>query len=200
MNKLKAILTLAMALVVVGCGQDKEPELVSGVHLDALDRATRPQDDFYQFTNGGWLDSTEIPEIYSGYTVYHEVNERVEEALRGIIESAAQSESDPGSEAQKVGDLYNSFMDLEAINAKGIEPIRAELEAIEAIDSIDSLTVAMASLLRAGVPVPYRIQIYPALEDSSQYTVYVNQSGITMPNRDYYLQTDNENTQRHATA
>ncbi len=193
MNKLKAILTLAMALVVVGCGQDKEPELVSGVHLDALDRATRPQDDFYQFTNGGWLDSTEIPEIYSGYTVYHEVNERVEEALRGIIESAAQSESDPGSEAQKVGDLYNSFMDLEAINAKGIEPIRAELEAIEAIDSIDSLTVAMASLLRAGVPVPYRIQIYPALEDSSQYTVYVNQSGITMPNRDYYLQTDNEN-------
>jgi putative endopeptidase len=193
MNKLKLFLPFAIAIIVVACGRDDVPEPASGVHLDALDRATRPQDDFYQFANGGWLDRTEIPEIYSSYTVYHEVNETVDEALRGIVESAAKSEREPGSEAQKVGDLYSAFMDLEAINAQGIGPLRAELEAIETIDSVDSLTTAMATLLRAGVSVPYRIQIYPALEDSSQYTVYVNQSGITMPNRDYYLQTDNEN-------
>ena len=61
---------------------------LSGVHLDALDLETRAQDDFYQFANGGWLDNTEIPEIYSGYTVYHQVNEVAEEALKTIIESA----------------------------------------------------------------------------------------------------------------
>jgi predicted metalloendopeptidase len=78
-------LILVAAAITAGCNANTEAELVSGVHLDAIDRSTRPQDDFYQFVNGGWLDSTEIPEIYSGYTVYHEVNERVEIALREII-------------------------------------------------------------------------------------------------------------------
>ena len=84
-------------------------------------------------------------------------------------------------------------MDIDAINAQGIEPLKPRLTAIEDIDSIESLTTTMATLLRSGIAVPYRIQIYPALEDSSRYTVYVNQSGITMPNRDYYLQVDNKN-------
>ncbi|HNP64577.1 MAG TPA: M13 family metallopeptidase [Woeseiaceae bacterium] len=186
------LLTIAVSALVACSGSD-EPELVSGVHLDALDTSTRPQDDFYQFANGGWLDGTEIPEIYSGYTVYHEVSERVEDALRTIVENAANGSNEPGSEAQKVGDLYSSFMDIETINTQGIEPLQPRLKAIEDIDSIESLTTTMASLLRSGVAVPYRIQIYPALEDSSRYTVYINQSGITMPNRDYYLQVDNEN-------
>ena len=116
---------LATALVS-GCGADKveqadEPELRSGVDLEALDRSTRPQDDFYQFVNGGWLDTTEIPSIYSGYTVYHEVNERVEEALRSIIELAAAESGPEGSESQQVGDIYSSWMDVEAINAAGEE-------------------------------------------------------------------------------
>ena len=192
MKQPRHFVLLATVLVVVACGQSDEPELLSGVHLDALDRTTRPQDDFYQFANGGWLDSTEIPEIYSGYTVYHEVSERVEEALRTIVENAAGTANAPGSEAQKVGELYSSFMDVDAVNALGIEPLQARLEAIDAIDSVETLATTMASLLRAGVAVPYRIQIYPALEDSSQYTVYVNQSGITMPNRDFYLQIDND--------
>ncbi len=189
----KFSMLVVTALVVVACGRSDGPVPVSGVHLDALDTTTRPQDDFYQFANGGWLDHTEIPEIYSGYTVYHEVSERVEEGLRKIVEDAANGPNEPGSEAQQVGDLYSSFMDVEAINAQGIEPVQARLERIAAIDSVESLATTMAWLLRAGVSVPFRIQIYPALEDSSQYTVYVNQSGITMPNRDYYLQVDNEN-------
>ena len=87
MGRWRAIILGVLIASLAGCGGEKpaEPELRSGVHLDALDRNTRPQDDFYQFVNGGWLDTTEIPSIYSGYTVYHEVNERVEETLREII-------------------------------------------------------------------------------------------------------------------
>jgi len=96
--------------------------LASGVHLDALDRGTRPQDDFYRFVNGGWLDATAIPEIYSGYTVYHTVYEDAETVLREIIEDAAANPGEPGSEQRKVGDFYATWMDAAAIDAAGIKP------------------------------------------------------------------------------
>src|SRR5690606_14623420 len=80
------------------------PEYASGVQLDALDRDTRPQDDFYQCANGGWLDRSEIPDIYSGYTVYHQVYEDAEQALKIIIEEAAANPGAAGSESQQIGD------------------------------------------------------------------------------------------------
>jgi len=189
-------LILVAAAIIAGCNSNTEAELVSGVHLDALDRSTRPQDDFYQFVNGGWLDSTEIPEIYSGYTVYHEVNERVEIALREIIEAAADSPGVKGSESQQVGDIYGSWMDVEGINAAGIAPVQSELDLVAAVDSVSSLVGAMAQLSRLGVMVPYANYIEPDREDSSRNTLYFYQRGITMPNRDYYLQPDNENFTR----
>jgi len=191
--KSKIIFVLATALVATSCSKEPEVTLVSGVHLDALDRSTRPQDDFYQFANGGWLDSTEIPEIYSGYTVYHEVREKVDEALRTIIDDAASGDTQPGTEAQQVGDLFSTWMDTETINALGIKPVQDALDAVAAIDSMGSLTRSIAELARMGVTVPYDTYIYADLKESNRYAVYVGQSGITMPNRDYYLQTDNEN-------
>jgi len=168
----------------------------SGVHLDALDRSTRPQDDFYQFANGGWLDSTPIPEIYSGYTVYHQVNESAEVALRRIIEQAAANPGEPGTESQQVGDIYRSWMDVAAVNALGLDPIRGELEKIAAIQSHADLVRTMAELYRQGSEVPYKLEIDQDLKDSSRYTAYFGQSGITMPSRDYYLQLENENFAR----
>ena len=166
---------------------------VSGVDLAALDRETRPADDFYQFANGGWLDATEIPAIYSGYTVYHQVNEKAEAAIRIIVEEAAENPGAPGSESQQVGDIYSSWMDQEKINAAGIEPVRPELDLVDAIDSTDALVAALSELNRRGVMVPFYVSIYPDLKDSSQYGVYLSQSGLTMPNRDYYIELDNEN-------
>ncbi len=183
----------AAALLLVSCSSEVEAPLVSGVHLDALDRDTRPQDDFYQFVNGGWLDSTEIPEIYSGYTVYHEVREEVEVSLREIINQASDSPGEPGSESQQVGDIYASWMDMDAIDVITVAPVLLELEKLQSIVSVESLTQVMAELFRQGVEVPYIAQVHPDLEDSSRYVVYLWQSGITMPDRDYYLKLDNEN-------
>jgi endothelin-converting enzyme/putative endopeptidase len=192
--KIRSVIAVTVAaLLFASCGSETEAPLVSGVHLDALDRDTRPQDDFYQFVNGGWLDSTEIPEIYSGYTVYHEVRETVELALLEIINQAADSPGEKGSESQQVGDIYGSWMDTETINADTIHPAFKELDGLQSIDSVVSLAKVMAELHRKGVEVPYIARVRPDLEDSSKYTVYIWQSGITMPNRDYYLALDNEN-------
>ena len=175
---------------------------VSGVHLDALDRETRAQDDFYQFANGGWLDNTDIPEIYSGYTVYHQVNEVAEQALKSIIENAGTHPGETGSEAQKIGDFYASWMDEETINKQGISPIQTDIEMIAAIDDVPSLVETMAHMYRGSVMMPFGFYIYPDLKDSINYAAYFGQSGLTMPNRDYYLETDNENFDkaREATA
>lgn len=191
-----SVAAAAALLVLASCSAEKETPLVSGVDLDALDRSTRPQDDFYQFANGGWLDSTEIPEIYSGYTVYHQVQEEVEVALREIIESAAANPGEAGSESQKVGDLYNAWMDTETINADTIHPAFGELDGLQAIDSVESLARVMAELYRKGIEVPYAGAVYPDLENSSRYTVYLGQDGITMPNRDYYIELENKNFER----
>jgi len=165
----------------------------SGVHLEALDRETRPQDDFYQFANGAWLDNTEIPAIYSGYTVYHQVYEDAEEALKLIIESSAASPGEPGTESQQVGDIFNSWMDLETINEQGVTAVKEELDLVSSINDTSSLVQVMAQLDRAGFQTPQSFEIGPDLKDSSQYVVYVGQSGLTMPDRDYYLELDNEN-------
>jgi putative endopeptidase len=172
---------------------DSEQKLTSGVNLDALNRETRPQDNFYQFANGGWLDSTEIPEIYSGYTVYHQVYERVEKALQKIVESAVENRSENGTASQQVGDIYSSWMDVETIDSAGTRPIKPDLERIEAIDSTASLVLAMAELKRRGIAVPFNMSIYPDLKNSANYAVYFGQSGITMPNRDYYIDLENDN-------
>jgi predicted metalloendopeptidase len=171
----------------------EQPAPVSGVALDALDKDTRAVDDFYQFANGGWLDHTEIPEIYSGYTVYHQVYEDAEKALRVIIETAAENRAEDGSESQQVGDVYNSWMDEETINAAGITPLERDLAKIAAIHDQASLVQTMAELQRSGTMTPLDMEIFPDLKNSAAYAVYVGQSGITMPDRDYYLQLDNEN-------
>jgi predicted metalloendopeptidase len=179
------------AAVIEPSADQAEP--VSGVDLSALDRTTRPQDDFYQFVNGGWLDQTAIPEIYSGYTIYHQVNEEAEQALRRIVEQAAANPGAPGSESQQVGDIYNSWMDQAAVDAAGIAPVRSELERIASIRDRRGLVEVMGELSRLGVLVPYRLFIYGDLRDSARYAVYFDQSGLTMPNRDYYIEIDNPN-------
>ncbi len=168
-------------------------EPVSGVHLDALDLTTRAQDDFYQYANGGWLDSTEIPEIYSGYTVYHEVFERTEVILRAIIKDAATNPGEPGSESQKVGDLFASYLDEDVINSLGVTPMQPEFDKIKAVDSQDALLKLIANFMQIGVGTPFFIDVFPDLKDSTQYAIYFNQSGITLPDRDYYLDKSNDN-------
>jgi predicted metalloendopeptidase len=113
--------------------------------------------------------------------------------LREIINQAADSPGEKGSESQQVGDIYGSWMDTETINADTIHPAFKELDGLQSIDSVVSLAKVMAELHRKGVAVPYIARVRPDLEDSSKYTVYIWQSGITMPNRDYYLALDNEN-------
>lgn len=172
---------------------DKKHGLASGVDLSAVDRNTRPQDDFYSFANGRWLANTKIPSVYSGYSIYTQVYEDTEQALQKIINDSAQGQHKNGSEAQKIGDFYASWMDQNKIEKLGLTAIQPELDKINAIKDRTALIAVMTELTSRNVTTPIEVYVDADLKDSGHYTAYLEQSGLSLPNRDYYLDKDNKN-------
>lgn len=191
--KLPIIYVLLAGFIVVACGPADEPEVLkSGVDLEALDVNTRPQDDFYRFATGGWQDAHEIPAEYSSYTVYLETYLKVQDQLKAIVDEASISNSAHGSEAQKIGDYYNSWMEVDTLNALGLSPVAKDIAMIDAIKTRADLVAALADLHRKGVSIPLSFHVTLDSKDSTNHIPTFWQSGISMPNRDYYLDDDNE--------
>ena len=109
-----------------------------------MDLSVRPQDDFFRYVNGRWVDNTPIPADQSGYGSFAILRERAQEAVRGIIEAEGRVQAAPGSNSQKVGDLYKSFMDEARIETLGITPLNGELAAIAKINDSRDLPAAFA--------------------------------------------------------
>jgi putative endopeptidase len=203
----KKLLIGAAALFVAACGQDTTTEpandasatestaLVSGIDLDAMDTSVRPGDDFFRYVNGKWVDSAEMPADKSRYGVFDKLRDGSQEAVKAIIERSATGDFPKGTDEQKVGDMYNSFLDWETRNARGIEPLQPELDRINAIASHDDLAVYFASALTRGMSAPLgAVQVADYL-DPSQYAIMIMQSGLGLPDREYYFK-DDENSEQ----
>jgi predicted metalloendopeptidase len=156
----------------------------SGIISENLDPIVRPQDDFFGYANGSWLNKVAIPDDQSSWGVSEAMTQKALEQLRDLMAAAVQS-SDP--EEQKVGRFYASFMDEARVDALGLEPIRAELQSIAALGDRSALSTALASLAQAGVNTPVALSIDPDPRHSTHYAVTLSQSGLGLPDRDYYL-------------
>lgn len=188
------------AAAVAGCGRSEapagvaEPPVVprarSGVLLENLDREIRPQDDFFRFVNGRWLSVTEIPADRSNYGTFTLLQENAERHLRAILEEAAERQAPIGSDEQKIGDFYASFMDEATIEARGLAPLEEELTRIEQIASRQDLSRYMGEAQRLGVPHPFSFFVAINKRKSTEYITTLYQSGLGMPDRDYYLSAD----------
>lgn len=161
---------------------------VSGVDTQYADDSVRPQDDFYRHLNGKWLDSFQIPSDQGRYGAFDLLRDTVWENLRGVLEGLAQPA--PGSEARKVADLYASFMDEAKLETLGLRPLAADFLAIESIHSKRALAAMIAHFNRINAGAPYDLSIEPDARKSSQYAAVLRQSGLGMPDRDYYLKDD----------
>ena len=162
----------------------------SGIDTTTFDRSVRPQDDFFRFVNGGWLKRTPIPADAARWGAFDELDERSRESMHVILESAAKSSAPAGSEERKVGDLYASFLDSASVESLGITPLKGELARIASISSTSELPAAFAHLARLGVARPLGVGVGSDPKQSSQNVVQIGQSGIGLPDRDYYLNTD----------
>ncbi|MCA1799097.1 MAG: M13 family peptidase [Xanthomonadaceae bacterium] len=185
---------LLCAGMVVACAPDSgtparaERPLGLGVDLANMDRSVRPQDDFFRFVNGGWLASNEIPADRSRWGSFDALNEAAEENVLAIVREAAATDAAEGSDARKVGDLFRSFMDTETIEARGIAPIEADLARIAALRSHDDLVAYWGDPLTATAPFGFYVWQDP--QQSDVYITSLTQSGLGMPDRDYYLNDD----------
>jgi putative endopeptidase len=164
-----------------------DPARALGVDTTGFDRSARPQDDFDRFVNGRWADRTEIPADRSGWGSFNELDERTQAALRVIVEDAAAKRSPAGSERQKVGDLYASYMDSAAIERRGIQPLAAELAAIADVKGHAGLPAAMARLQKIGVSALFSGRVQQDPKQSSVYIVSVGQVDVPLGDRNFYL-------------
>ena len=163
--------------------------MLSGIDLQYVDHAVRPQDDVYRHLNGKWLDSFQIPPDKGSYGSFTYLDDLTQEQLRGIIDGLA-GKAGADAEAHKIGDLYASFMDETRLESLGMKPLRSEFAAIDAISDKSGIPALIAHLNRIGAVAPYAFSINQDARNSLQYAVIVRQSGLGMPDRDYYLKDD----------
>ena len=170
-------------LLISAPGFSADAILTSGIQTADMDVSARPQDDLFQYANGTWLRNVAIPADRSSYGVDAMMSERSLQQLHELLETAKGS-SDP--EARKVGDLYASFMDEPRIEALGAKSVQADLHRIAAIRRVGDFSELMAYLDRNDVRTPIGTGVRPDSKHSTQYAFWISQSGLGLPDRDYY--------------
>ncbi|HEX5378871.1 MAG TPA: M13 family metallopeptidase [Phenylobacterium sp.] len=167
-----------------------------GFDTDGMDKAVAPGDDFYAYANGAWVKTTEIPPDRSSYNSFRVLTDIADKRTAELIETASKSGAPEGSEARKIGDVYASFVDEAAIEAKGAAPLKPELDRIAAIRTRKDLSRELGAQMRADVDVLNATSIHTErlfglwvvedLNDTTKYLPYILQGGLGMPDKEYY--------------
>ena len=164
---------------------------ISGIDVQYIDPTVRAADDFFVHLNGKWLQATEIPADKSSWGSFAKLRDDTQPQLLALIEAAQKDKAaKAGSETRKIGDLYASFMDEARLEKLGYKPLTGELQRIRGLRDKKAVPAMIAHLSQIGVAVPYGIYIAQDARESTRYAAYVTQSGLGMPDRDYYLKLD----------
>ncbi len=163
----------------------------SGLALKYIDRTVRPQDDLYGYTSGKWLKDAELPADRARFGSFDELRDKAELQVRAIIEElAASKDLKQGSDAQKIADLYSSFMDEAKIEALDDQPLKAEFAKIDLIQSKADLPAMFGAFNLKGIHTPIGLGIEQDGKDSTRYLLHLSQDGIGLPDRDYFLKEE----------
>jgi putative endopeptidase len=167
--------------------------MASGVDTQYVDPAVRPQDDLYRHLNGRWLDTFQLPPDKGSYDSFVYIKDATQEQLRGIVEgldTAVALQAVPDPDARKIADFNASFMDEARLERLGLEPLKADFAAIDGIAGKRDISALIARFNRTGAAAPFDFGIDPDPKDSTRYAVTLTQSGLSLPDRDYYLKDD----------
>ncbi len=169
-------------------------KLSSGIDLKNLDTTTVPGKDFYQYSCGGWMKNNPLTGEYSRFGSFDFLAENNRKQLRELIEEIASKPADQGTVEQKIGDLYNLAMDSVKLNKDGINPVEAQLKTIANLKSTQELTKLLPELLQTDVDAYFSLYVDADPMNSTQYLVQTYQSGISLGEREYYLDNDAQTT------
>jgi len=168
----------------------EQSEKASGIDQSLFSDDVDPGENFYRYANEKWLESTKIPADKSNYGIFTVLDDETRERIRDLIEEAAATEAAAGTPTQKVGDMYRSVLDTEGRNQQGLKPVEEMLSWVDEIQSLEDLSRVMGRLVRHGVYGPVAPYVGVDARNSDAYTVYLTQSGLTLPDRDYYLEDE----------
>ena len=191
-----AICSLGLTLVAAHA-QEAPKQDTHGISVANMDRSVTPGDNFFLYCNGDWIKRTELPPDRSRISVFSGLADLSDKRTAALIEEIAKSNASAGSGARKIADLYNSYMDEAAIEARGMAPIELHLKAIAAIQNKKELAAALGKTLRADVDALnntnfhtshlFGLWVAPGFNDPDHYAAYLLQGGVQLPDREYYL-------------
>ena len=187
---MKQFLFFVLALLLAGAGSRVLAQNTNRVVLTGIDATKKPGDDFFAYANSIWYDSVQIPASQTGVGAYSFMNYPQRVRMQGILDSVSASRNTPGSIEQKVGDFYASGLDMAAINKRGYEPIRPLLARIDAVTDVASLLKLVVEEQKVGGGSIMGLGIGPDNKRSTVNIAQFSQTGIGLPDRDYYFKTD----------
>lgn len=178
----------ALSLSIAACTTEKPME--SKIDLANLDMNAKPGTDFYRFATGGWNDQHPLTDEYARYGQFDALAEKNRVQLQELVLEQAAKQNEPGSNAQKIGDLYNLAMDSTRRNSLGYSPIKPTLEQIAAIQDKKEILPLSATLVRDGVSGFFYTGVGADIMDSNNNLLMLYQGGLSLPGKEYYFDTD----------
>src|SRR5215204_5046016 len=179
--------------------QTRQSSAGTGIDVSGMDRSVKPGDDFFDYANGTWLKNTEIPPDKSNYGAGAILNDQTDKRVADLIQQVAKGSAPANSERSKIGLFYTTFMDTVAIERAGLKPLQATLDSIAAIKDLRQLAQFLGSTLRADVDALNSTNFYTEnllglwvaqdLDDPTQYSPFLLQGGLGLPDRSYYVDT-----------
>lgn len=158
------------------------------IDISYLDDNTKPQDDFFQFSNGTWIKENPVPPSESRWGSFNELEKSNNEKLTTILEQAKLSKSGKGTDFQILGDYYASFMNMDVRNKQGLSAIEKDIQGIDVMNSKKDITLKVADLHKLGVRALFGFGVGQDLKNVDYHISYLGQGGIGLPNRDYYFE------------
>ena len=172
-----------------------QPKPMVSFDVNAMDKSVNPCDNFYEYACGNWVKNNPIPPDQASWGRFNELHEHNQLVLRGILEKYSPDDSKRSSNEQKIGDYYSSCMDESAINAKGTKPLQPTLDRIDGLKDKSQLPALMAYLQTNGVRALFSFGSEPDAKDSKMEIAGTDQGGLGLPDRDYYLKTDDKSVE-----
>jgi len=181
---------ILILIMTTACNSKKDIGNQAGIQLSNLDTTMSPKTDFYQYACGGWMKNNPLTGEYSRFGSFDLLAENNREQLKGLITEIASKTAEVGTVEQKIGDLYNLAMDSAKLNADAYTPLKAELEKIAKIKSNTQMSVILPDLLLSGVTPFFALYVDADAKSSSDYLLQTYQGGISLDEREYYLDND----------